>query len=286
LYFKDDDDEQFVNVVSVSFSAFDDDRPYFNKKSSRTGVRFKYIGLKKKDPDSSIGFRIKESEDLENEFADCLWECIESFKGERLIKSLNVLESDPIFKSSNIVDILVRDSNEKEFKDYSKTVFKTLSSGHKIILLSIARLIETVQEKSLVFIDEPEAHLHPPLLSAFIRTLSELLIDMNGVAIIATHSPVILQEVPQNCVYKLERSGTVFNAERPEIETFGENVGTLTREIFGLEVTDSGFYQILKKSVLISNSYEDLMESFKGSLGSEARSIARALFTHKMGNTR
>jgi predicted ATP-dependent endonuclease of OLD family len=51
------------------------------------------------------------------------------------------------------------------------------------VLLTITRLVETVEERTLVLLDEPEAHLHPPLLSAFVRSLSDLLINRNGVAI-------------------------------------------------------------------------------------------------------
>ncbi len=128
-------------------------------------------------------------------------------------------------------------------KSFSQTeprgeaLFRRLSSGHKIVLLTITRLVETVVERTIVLLDEPEAHLHTHLLAAFIRALSDLLIQQNGVAIIATHSPVVLQEVPKSCVWKLRRSGSVSKAERPEYETFGENVGILTREVFGLEVT-------------------------------------------------
>lgn len=68
-------------------------------------------------------------------------------------------------------------------------MFERLSSGHKVILLTIAKLVELVEEKTLVLLDEPEEHLHPPLVSAFIRTLSDLLIYRNGVGIVATHSP-------------------------------------------------------------------------------------------------
>lgn len=63
------------------------------------------------------------------------------------------------------------------------------------------------------------------------RALSTLLIKKNSVAIITTHSPVVLQEVPKNCVYLLSQT----KAERLDIETFGESVSTLTRDVFGLE---------------------------------------------------
>jgi predicted ATP-dependent endonuclease of OLD family len=137
--------------------------------------------------------------------------------------------------------------------------------------------VQTVDERTLVLLDEPEAHLHPPLLSAFVRALSDLLIQRNGVAIVATHSPVILQEVPTNCVWKLRRAGAELRAERPDIETFGDNVGVLTREAFGLEVTHSGFHKMLQDAVDTGMSYEEVVAHFNERLGAEARAIARAL---------
>ena len=99
----------------------------------------------------------------------------------------------------------------------------------------------------------------------------------NGVAIIATHSPVILQEVPRSCVWKLRRIGSKSIAERPEIETFGENVGILTREVFGLEVTQSGFHKLIQVAVEKGNNFNDTMGMFDKELGAEARAILRAL---------
>ncbi|MFG4140517.1 AAA family ATPase, partial [Klebsiella pneumoniae] len=69
-----------------------------------------------------------------------------------------------------------------------KPICKKFSSGHSIVLLIICRLIEELEEKTLVLLDEPESHLHPPLLSTFIRILSDLLVKRNGIGLIATHS--------------------------------------------------------------------------------------------------
>ncbi|MBZ9762908.1 ATP-binding protein [Mesorhizobium sp. CA8] len=150
------------------------------------------------------------------------------------------------------------------------------------MLLTITRLVELVDERTLVLLDEPEGHLHPPLLSAFIRALSDLLVKRNGVAIVATHSPVVLQEVPQSCAWKLRRSGRVSVAERPSIETFGENVGILTREVFGFEVTKSGFHQMLDSAVNQRGlGYDAVLEHFGGQLGAEARAIVQALVAER-----
>jgi ATPase subunit of ABC transporter with duplicated ATPase domains len=132
----------------------------------------------------------------------------------------------------------------------------------------------------LVLLDEPETHLHPPLLGSFIRALSRLLVARNGVAVIATHSPVVLQEVPQRCVWVLGRSGSGLGAERPPIETFAENVSVLTRKVFGLEVEESGFYRLLKDEAERSGSYEGVMQAFDEEIGAEGRALARA-FTWK-----
>ena len=142
-------------------------------------------------------------------------------------------------------------------------------------------MVETLEERSLILIDEPESHLHPPLLSSFIRVLSDLLINRNGVSIIATHSPVVLQEVPKECIWKLRRIGAEAKVDRLEIESFGENVGILTQEIFGLEVTDSGFHKILKELVEKSESYEDAVAKLKGQIGLEGKAILRSLFYQK-----
>jgi hypothetical protein len=152
-----------------------------------------------------------------------------------------------------------------------------MSSGHSIVLLTITKLVDTVEEKTLVLLDEPESHLHPPLLSAFMRALSELLYSRNGVAIIATHSPVVLQEVPKSCVWKLTRFRAEGRSDRPERETFGENVGILTREVFGLEVSKSGFLEMMQRAVDAGGTFDCIVASYGGQLGAEAKAILLSL---------
>lgn len=97
-------------------------------------------------------------------------------------------------------------------------------------------------------------------------------------AIIATHSPVVLQEVPAACVWILNRSGEVTTADRPPVETFGENVGTLTREVFSFEVTNTGFHNLIRAAVEQQQfDYDMVVAHFSGQLGMEARAIARSL---------
>lgn len=131
--------------------------------------------------------------------------------------------------------------------------------------------------RTLILMDEPEAHLHPPLLSAFIRALSDLLINRNGVAIIATHSPVVAQEVPSTCIWKISRHGVSSDAERPEIETFAETVSILTREIFGLEVDCSGFHRTIRDIVEQEDTFEAVIDRFDDEIGAQGQALVRAM---------
>lgn len=264
---------EFAGVVSVSFSAFDDfDIP----PASDSGIRASQVGLRHKIEDSNGDiFQVKTPEMLAEDFAQSLGACRSGPRAKRWLQSLATLEADPLFEEAGIGGLLQLD--EATWRDAAKWLFRKLSSGHAIVLLTITRLVELVDERTLVILDEPEGHLHPPLLAAFIRAVANLLGKRNGVALVATHSPVVLQEVPMSCVWKLRRSGVVSVAERPTLETFGENVGVLTSEVFGLEVTRSGFHSLLEKAVEMGAAYEEVLDHFGDQLGSEARAIARGL---------
>ena len=114
-----------------------------------------------------------------------------------------------------------------------------------------------------------------------VRSVSRLLRKRNGVAIISTHSPIVLQEVPKSCVWLLNREGDFMQAHRPSIETFGANVGSLINEVFGYEVKNSGFQRIIKDAVKQKESYEEVLEQFEYQLGDEAKSMVRILFSQK-----
>lgn len=270
----------FANLVSVTFSAFDPFDPLPSQENRSTGVQYAYIGLKSPARESTSTSGPKDLTELTTEFIESV---LVSRQGARLVRwrrALEVLESDPLFADAQVAS-LAAITRDDEIKTQARELFLGLSSGHKIVLLTLTRLVEAVEERTLVLFDEPEAHLHPPLLAAFTRALSDLLIDRNGVAIVATHSPVLLQEVPRSCAWKIRRHGTKVVAERPEVETFGENVGVLTREVFGLEVTHSGFHRLLQDNVDRDSSYEQVVARFAGQLGGEARAILRGMIMER-----
>ncbi|WP_379821868.1 AAA family ATPase [Lacticaseibacillus paracasei] len=166
-------------------------------------------------------------------------------KPTRWREAVQVLQTDPVFDEVNAQNLSVNYASQSDFEGNARRLFRRLSSGHKVVLLVLTKLVELSEEGTLIIIDEPEMHLHPPLIGSFVRALSELLKHVNGVAILATHSPIVLQEVPRCNVYKVVRNQGSSTVQRPTIETFGEAIGVLTSEVFGYEVENSGFHQLL-----------------------------------------
>lgn len=262
--------ERFANLIVVVFSAFDNFRPIRNKED-RDSVPCFYIGLKQEDNET-----FKKPEELSTEFLDSFLHCVQSNRRQRWIDMVRILCSDPIFNDYRLYDL----DFENIQRDTIRGIYNHLSSGHRIILLTVTRLVQLMDEKTLVLIDEPENHLHPPLLSSFIKALSLLATQRNAVALIATHSPVVLQEVPRTCTTKIYRSGDSYRLDRPSFETYGESIDILTRDVFTLELEDSGFYRTIYEQLEKTGfDYDALLRSFGGRIGSEARAVALAIIS-------
>ncbi|MFB7436495.1 AAA family ATPase [Streptomyces microflavus] len=292
-------DVGFASVLLVAFSAFD---PFIGVHPDPE-VKFQHVGLtaygNSDGPGGTPVPRLKEREELALEFIDSLKSIATSGRYDQWVDVLLTLASDRHFNAAVIGDdeegmpLSDRPIGRLSTRAGELTngagrawldIFMSLSSGHALVLLTLTRLVDLVAERTLVLLDEPEAHLHPPLLSSFVRALSELLTDRNGVAITATHSPVVLQEVPKSCAYKISRARG--RARRPRIETYGENVGVLTHEIFGLEVRKSGFYAEIEKAVERFDTYEAVLRFFDHQLGDEAKGLVHVLFADKWAEGR
>lgn len=268
----------FSGLISVSFSAFDPFTPPKERNSNNDELRYSYVGLKGElNADGVTRRGHKDAPELSKDFVLSIVSCFGiDTKRDRWENAIKFLESDTNFKEMDLLR-LTSIGDQSELEKISSKVFGKMSSGHAIVLLTITKIIERADEKTLIIMDEPESHLHPPLLSAFTRALSDLLQKINGIAIIATHSPVVLQEVPKSCVWKLYRTRLASSSYRPEMETFAENVGTLTREVFSLEVSSSGFHELLSESVLAGGTYEQILEEYNQQIGFEGKALLRAM---------
>jgi predicted ATPase len=272
----------FGSLISVAFSAFDpfDQPPPAEDKDG--GFKYSYIGLTDhlKTREISTGKHLKTDEMLHEEFAESLVACFsENDRKTRWKQAIKTLEVDENFAEMRLLELA--ECSDFDLREAALHRIKKMSSGHSIVILSMTLLVARVDEKTLVLFDEPESHLQPPLLSALMRSLAQLLKARNALAIIATHSPVVLQEIPKSCVWKVFRSKLASEKMRPEIETFGENVGTLTRDVFRLDVAKSGFHMVLADLVKAGGSYEQILKKLGGSLGYEGRGILKAMVVNR-----
>ncbi|WP_310832322.1 AAA family ATPase [Paenibacillus pedocola] len=286
----------FAGIIGLSFSVFDDalsidiknEKELPREKVEDFRKKYKYIGLIDKQENGEI--RIKSVEDLWKEFLNSLKNIKKNKnKIDTYLETCENLNTDPMFSDNKFIEVLRRYFSKDKFSKSSsnaskkdklvKRYFEKLSSGHMIIILSLTLLSDSIFEKTIVLIDEPETHLHPPLLSTYIRTLSYLLIKKNAVGIIATHSPIVLQEVPKKCVTKIERNDKHMQFTEVKTETFATSVDTLTREVFGLEVIKTGFYQLIEQE--LGRNFEESYSNFDENVGFLGQILMQSLLNKK-----
>ena len=266
IFSSDSDDIMEINkVIHVSYSPFDK----LNIESNDNNI-FEKIGLF----DNNINNLSNNIYDYFNEqLKICIDEiCIPQNKTlkEFLIEIVKNFEYEDWI--SDFLQI-INDENSDVVLDIN-----SFSSGQKIVILSIIRLILKVREKSLVLIDEPELFLHPSLVKSYVRSIIEIITKMNGICVMATHNSLILQELQTNCVVitsihnKEYRLTTLSNKG---INSYGENANILNNVVFGIDVQNTGYYQYLN-----SLSIEELHKKsyiLKSRLGSEGRVLLNCL---------
>lgn len=192
---------------------------------------------------------------------------------EDLLEVLKPLLRDPSFQRIGLTHLY---ANHED--DDLGELFRELSSGRKYVLKIVAELTAHISgsEPTLVLIDEPETHLHPPLRAAFLKSVRACLDAFDGYAIIATHSPVVLQETPAKYVRVLRRAGDNNRILTPSIETFAENIGVITQDVFNLGDGSTDWHKTLRAPAR-RNTLEEIEELFDRNLGFAARSYVLSI---------
>jgi hypothetical protein len=74
-----------------------------------------------------------------------------------------------------------------------------------------------------------------------------------------THSPLIIQELLSKNVYVIERNGNVPDIRKIGIESFGENLTTLTEDVFGNREIPKQYTKIIDEQVNKGKSFDDII---------------------------
>lgn len=111
-----------------------------------------------------------------------------------------------------------------------------LSSGQVSFVRLAAQLCLTVENGTLILIDEPETHLHPNLITEFVGMLNKILGLTGSIAIVATHSTYMVREVPRSQVHVIQERERFVDVVTPRLKTFGADVGAISEFVFGDDV--------------------------------------------------
>lgn len=300
----------FTRLITVSYSAFDsfrlpgvkprsndepDERVQIIKDVEDGNGRFAFCGLRDIAAELKIQINGEQSESevhdervsntllksidaSAEEFANTLLSAKMNGKSNSLNAAFECISRDPSFSSDTDEKITVRSLIERN----PKRLFLGWSTGHKIVMQMLVSIAARTISSSLVLIDEPETHLHPPLLAALMHAIRKILEIEDAFAIIATHSPVVLQETLVRHVYLIRREGSSTRVFAPTLETFGANISELTTEAFGLNTETNDFYRILDtlvKKFKSLDEIESLFEPYGLSMQARAYVMSRLLRT-------
>jgi energy-coupling factor transporter ATP-binding protein EcfA2 len=214
---------------------------------------------------------LKSADQLADEYARTLSRILGTAREGLLRQAIRLLLADPSF--SDVPDQSVAMLLEGDPRE----TFMSWSTGHKIVMHTVTTLVAYAQPKSILLMDEPESHLHPPLLAALMHAVRLVLDKQDAFAVIATHSPVVAQETLGRHVSVISRAGDVVTILPPKIETYGESIGEITDEVFGLTAGSADFHATLRSLVERGLTLEQIEARFDRRMSLQARAYVMSL---------
>lgn len=233
----------FSKVISVSYSVFD----IFKRPTKTASFNYVYCGLRDEKGE------LRTERGLSQKFHYTVKTIATK---ERIDQWEAILKN---FLDHEFVDDLIEyDENDELINNYG-SMRNRLSSGQSILLYIISEIVANIRYDSLILYDEPETHLHPNAISQLINTIYDLVNRFQSYCIVATHSPLIIQEIPAKNVYVVERHENIPSVRKIGQETFAENLTTLTEVIFGNRNIPKQHEMIIKELVDQGASYENII---------------------------
>ncbi|WP_444943527.1 ATP-dependent nuclease [Microbulbifer sp. ZKSA006] len=123
-----------------------------------------------------------------------------------------------------------------------------LSSGQLVFIKFALLCCLHIENGSFVVMDEPETHMHPNMISDFVRLLDFILENTGSQALIATHSSYFVREVPREQVHVIKVQDddvSRVTITTPRLKTFGSDVDSISQFVF-----DERFENSLAEKVL------------------------------------
>lgn len=242
----------FTKIIAVSYSVFD------TFKIPRRNATFNYVYCGLKDDSGEL----RTDRGLTLSFHNN-WKKIDELRRTEQWRKvlLNFLDEELVDKL-----IIISESRERDYEislEGFHEVKKKLSSGQSILLYIITQVVAHIRVDSLIIYDEPETHLHPNAIVELMNTIYELVNQFEAYCLIATHSPIIIRELPSKNVFIIERENSMPMVRRIRIESFGENLGVLSDEVFGDKEMPKQYKKIITELINQGLDFEDIISALE-----------------------
>lgn len=251
----------FSKIITVSYSAFDDFRKMEGLEKSK--FNYVYCGLYKIEGQEDKRLSIEE---IKKNILDAKYEIEKRGRKEEWFNSIRLIS-----ESTDIVGMIEIAETIEDIQ---------LSSGELVILSCITDIIKYISEESLILFDEPELHLHPNAVSNFMRMFNNILETYDSYAIVSTHSPIIIQEIPSRNVNIILRENDYTMVRRLGIECFGESIDNINKDVFYFNKSSLNYKKKLE-DIIQNNSYEKIVEQFDDKLSLNAKIYLKILENQK-----
>jgi hypothetical protein len=154
---------------------------------------------------------------------------------------------------------------------------RTPSLGQLTFVRFVLTALANAGPASVFVIDEPENFLHPNLVSRFMRVLHRVLTSTSSIAIVATHSPFVVREVQSAQVHIMNvlDDGTI-RVATPLLQTLGANVSSISNEVFGDDLLDHLYAELLAQAQTENMTFEQALDRYTNDLSTEAFMLLRS----------
>ncbi len=177
------------------------------------------------------------------------------FDGERRIRYLNDFDK------------------KKELSFFKGGEVVGLSSGQNYFIRMVFNVLALVEQNSLVIFDEPENFLHPNYEIDFVRIFNMLLSETKSVGLVATHSSVIVREIPEKNVNIFIRNDDGVFISKPKIETFGNSLNKISNYIFGDIAVEKEYSKHIKNMISNDDDVNSVIEKYSDDLDPDMLSL-------------
>ena len=250
----------FSRVIALSFSAFDE----FRRPKPSEYISYIYCGVK--DDEGRVtknGLRAKHLAFLERV----------ATIGKRSLWKDYVSEIIGSDANPELYEKMLAGSVE----DDALYEVPTLSSGQNTLIYCISALLAYVKPGALILFDEPELHLHPNAVALLMKMLQEILKSSDCYAVIATHSSLVLQDIPAKRVTFLKRTGNLTVSSHLSKETFGEDIAPLTEMVFETMNVENYYKEVLDQ-LARKRTFKQVLSLFDGKLSLNAAAYLRSRY--------